>query len=443
MDIMARGRKTTGYIKRLSGPKGIYIAIWVSNGIKYRRTTGTSDEGKAREKLAEFTRPFQLENEAETLAVLTARLHAKEAAMAAHNDLLHPPLRVADAWREYVKSPSRPDTGQSTLNMYESLWERFDRWMDANMPKDRKFMRDVTLDVAQQYARDLSVNKYNPNTYNKHIRLLQLVFRVLGRQAKVKENPWKEIQRKRVTMGSRREFTTDELRAICAKAEGEMRTLFAIGLYTGARLGDASQMDWSNVNMQKLLIRYSPRKTARRSGKILTVPIHPALFSVLSEVPAKDRKGPIMPELTRRYTERGPHSVSQAVQAHLRRCGIMNEKPTNGDRTVIKVGFHSLRHTAVSLLRDAGAPLSVTMAIVGHSSLAMHDVYTHTGEAAMRTAVAALPSMMGGTVTPPQTPLPDWALEKIKGMTAESWAQTQRDLLGMQETPSPSQLLTA
>ena len=42
-----------------------------------------------------------------------------------------------------------------------------------------------------------------------------------------------------------------------------------------------------------------------------------------------------------------------------------------GTRAVVEVGFHSLRHTFVSLCRAAGAPLSVVEAIVGHASPAM------------------------------------------------------------------------
>jgi hypothetical protein len=59
----------------------------------------------------------------------------------------------------------------------------------------------------------------------------------------------------------------------------------------------------------------------------------------------------------------------------------------------VTVGFHSLRHTFVSLCRAAGTPLSVVEAIVGHSSPAMTQHYTHTGEVAARAAIALLPGL--------------------------------------------------
>jgi hypothetical protein len=78
-----------------------------------------------------------------------------------------------------------------------------------------------------------------------------------------------------------------------------------------------------------------------------------------------------------------------------------------GKRAVVEVGFHSLRHTFVSLCREAGAPLAVVEAIVGHASPAMTRHYTHVGEAAARASVAALPSVLGEIAAPPALPAPE------------------------------------
>ena len=57
------------------------------------------------------------------------------------------------------------------------------------------------------------------------------------------------------------------------------------------------------------------------------------------------------------------------------------------------LSFHALRHTAVSLLRDAGTPEAVVMELVGHDSKAMSAHYTHVGIEALAKAVAALPEI--------------------------------------------------
>jgi integrase len=51
-------------------------------------------------------------------------------------------------------------------------------------------------------------------------------------------------------------------------------------------------------------------------------------------------------------------------------------------RILCSIG-RSLRHTAVSLLKDAGVPDAVVMALVGHESAAMSHRYTHVGKEAL------------------------------------------------------------
>ncbi len=76
-------------------------------------------------------------------------------------------------------------------------------------------------------------------------------------------------------------------------------------------------------------------------------------------------------------------------------CGIRTRGPGAGQRATCEVGFHSLRHSFVSLCRAANAPLSVVESLVGHNSPAMTRHYTHTGEAAAIDAVSGLPAVLG------------------------------------------------
>ena len=54
-----------------------------------------------------------------------------------------------------------------------------------------------------------------------------------------------------------------------------------------------------------------------------------------------------------------------------------------GKRNGLDLSFHSLRHTAVSLLKDAGVPDAVVMALVGYESADMSHRDTHVGKEAL------------------------------------------------------------
>ena len=105
---------------------------------------------------------------------------------------------------------------------------------------------------------------------------------------------------------------------------------------------------------------------------------------------------------------------------------------------MVEVGFHSLRHTFVSLCRESNAPLAVVESIVGHSNPAMTRHYTHVGELAAGRAVAALPSILGdaGTTAPQTTP--EETLSKaraiVESMTAKNWREKKAELLALAGT---------
>jgi integrase len=362
-----------------------------------------------------------------------AKLDGRKAELARLQDEQNPPLAVAGAWRDYVAAPNRPDSGESTLRQYEFQYAAFSRWIQVKHPHIVT-LREVTQQIAEEYASSLNHGKFTPSTYNKHLNLLTLVFRVLKNKARLTGNPWEDIQRKRITAQGRRELTIDELRNACQSATGELRVLLALGLYSGLRLGDCATLRWAEVDLPRNMIRRIPNKTARRNPKPVIVPIHPILKEMLETTTQEQRAEYVSPEIAALYMRRSD-MVTDMVQRHFIACKIKPHKPGTGGkgkRAVVEVGFHSLRHTFVSLCRESNAPLAVVESIVGHSSPAMTRHYTHVGELAAGRAVAMLPSIMGdNAATAPRIP-PEETLSKarviVEGMTAKNWREKRGEL---------------
>jgi integrase len=169
---------------------------------------------------------------------------------------------------------------------------------------------------------------------------------VLKEKARITDNPWMEIHRKRLAPHTRRELTVDELRKVCAAAAGEQRTLLALEIYTGLRLGDCAAPRWSEVDLPRSIFRRVPNKTARgRADKVVHVPIHPTLAKMLADVPVEARNEYVLPETAALYLDR-IDLVTDLVQRHFIACGIQPHEPgtgENGKRAVIEVGFHKRR----------------------------------------------------------------------------------------------------
>ena len=211
-----------------------------------------------------------------------------------------------------------------------------------------------------------------------------------------------------------------------------MRVLFALGIYTGLRLGDCVNLDWGAVDLARGFIQLRPRKT-KRHGTQVRIAIPPTLRSILAETPASKRRGPIFDELRDEYNAYSfGKGLSLRIQGVFRKCGISTCSAGEGKnkdgkaRRAVDVGFHSLRHTYVSLAANAGVPLSVVQSIVGHTNPAMPEHYYHVSDSALRGAAAALPDVTAGAVASPVAPVsavaeverPPSAEEAIEGFRA-------------------------
>jgi integrase len=388
-----------------------------------------------------FMAPFALTTKAEALQTIAGKLADSKAQIANWEDQQNPPLPISYAWSEFLASPNRPDSGKETLYQYECQWSRFADWIKEKHPA-LLALREVGKPIAEEYAASLNHGTLSANTYNKHLNLLTLVFRVVKNKAKLTENPWEEIQRKRLLTQSRRELTIDELKSVCQSANGEMRVLLAIGIYCGLRLGDAATLRWCEVDLPRGLIRRIPNKISRSANpKTVQIPIHPVLREMLAETPTDKRGEYVVPEMAALYLHR-TDAVTDLVQAHFKGCGIKVWKTGTGPgskdrkRAVIEVGFHSLRHSFVSLCRSSNAPLAVVESIVGHSNPAMTRYYTHVGELAASNAVAALPAVMGDEAKDTENKLqPEAILHEAKAIaesiTAKNWQEKRTALLAV------------
>ncbi|MCX6992204.1 MAG: tyrosine-type recombinase/integrase [Kiritimatiellaeota bacterium] len=405
---------------------GMYYVQWRIKGKLFMRSTRTHDRKEAEQERARIMEPFIKGNEVTVLQNISARIEGRTAEIARYEETVNPPLTITAAWDHYLQNPNRPDSGPLTQREYESHYDQFLAWLNETHP-EAVAMRNVTKEIAAEYAGHLVKRGLSANRFNKHICFLDLFFRVCRDKAKLTENPWDRnfITRKNKPAQGRRELTIDELRRVCSTATGEMQILFALGIYTGLR----------EVDLRRERIMRIPNKTARRKPNPVIIPIHPTLKGILSEIPTVDRSEYIIPKTAALY-QKGPYCITELVRAHFEACGIKPHKPGTGQgtekRAVVEVGFHSMRHSFVSMCREANAPLSVVEAIVGHSNPAMTRHYTHVSELAAASAVNSLPAVMGDMSLPALPPAkmidaaPVCALaDKLNG---KNWRTVKKEL---------------
>ena len=174
----------------------------------------------------------------------------------------------------------------------------------------------------------------------------------------------------------------------------DWRTAVNLGLYTGARLGDGTNLQWSNVDYSRRQLRFCPEKS--RKKRELVIPLHPDLEAYLLTLPSSDKPDGFLCPVLGGVKAGDRAKLSKQFAAILDAAGIdrrAGQKKHGKGRTFHRLGFHSLRHTFNSMLADAGVSIELRSKLTGHSTLAMNDRYTHLADATKRRAIESIPSI--------------------------------------------------
>jgi len=306
----------------------------------------------------------------------------------------------ADSWLAGIK----PQLSPRSYPKYELAVRSFVRFLGAAADRDLIGFsaRDDVLIL--RFREDLA-SRLSAGSVNLNLKIVRQMFKVAAQRFKI-ESPAHFVPgvRKDATHTSqRRVFTLSELGRIVRAVRGsEWEGIVLAGLYTGQRLSDLVMLRWENVDLERCEIAFTTRKTNR----FVLIPIAAPLIDYLLGIPTSDEpKAFVFPkaaaQLMRSKAEY-PGALSNQFHNILAAAGLVrrrsHQKAKDGPgraarRQPSEISFHSLRHTATSLLKNAGVPQSVVMDIVGHESRAVSQVYTHVGEPEKRQAIAALPSL--------------------------------------------------
>jgi len=307
------------------------------NSRRYRASTETADKHKARDVEAK-----------ERSRILDGK----------HGIRRQPDVTFKTFSAEYLKTHSIPNKKASTQKRDTEMLNR------VLLPAfGSQILRDITtFGIEQLKAKRLLTCK--PGTVNREIMLLK------GMLTKAVE--WKYLVaspgagvRKIKGLGQRtRILTPDEQTALLAAYEkgrrARVRPLIELLLITGARLGEVLALRWEDTTGGYL------RFVDTKNGKPRRLPMTPQMAAVLATVPRGDATFVFMSGRTgTRYTR-----ILTGFKAAVKDAGI---DPAG-------VVIHTLRHTALSRMMDAGLDVRTIMEISGHSSLAMLERYTHPTE---------------------------------------------------------------
>jgi len=307
-----------------------------------------------------------------------------------------PRASVRGFCQQWLQIKQKEKVSTATLAAYGDTIAQFS--LSLGEKANRDISNLVKNDVVE-FRNSLSA-RLAPETTNKHLKILKMVFRSARADGFLLEDPAEGVKTLD-TDGARlrRPFSLDELRAILRVSDDEWKSLIKLGLYTGQRLGDLATLTWAEVHLDEGRIRFRALKTGRK----IEIPIIGALRDHLLSLPSADHvDSPLHPRaFTTVREQRGrTNTLSNRFVELLAVAGLRDRrshqsigKGRSARRDSKQLSFHCLRHTAVSLLKRAGVPEATVQELIGHESAAISARYTHVGEDQLSEAIQKFPRL--------------------------------------------------
>ena len=219
------------------------------------------------------------------------------------------------------------------------------------------------------------------NHVRKHLRA---IFKTaIARGWFVGTNPVDTVPRKRVQRRTLVTLTVDEAGRLLAAAPWPWRGILAVALL-GLRKGEIFGLDVDDVDTDRweIHVHRSHGGSTTKSGRARIVPVHPALRAVIAHaIELADAKTRVLfPGLGGERRHKGAQ-MARELNAYLKAAEITKH-----------IRFHDLRHTAATMMLQAGAPIQHVSKMLGHSSISITvDTYGHLVTDDVHAAVERVP----------------------------------------------------
>jgi integrase len=304
---------------------------------------------------------------------------------------LEAPTKTFKEFTNIWMETKRVEVSARTLSHYETYLARLINFLGELAGKE-------IIAISRQHLTDFRnflSKQLSPASVNNHVTMVKHLFSTAKRDGYVVESPAEFLDAVPVRNNFKADaFTLEEIRSLLFYADPEWTSMIMFGLYTGQRMGDLATLSWENVDLARNEIRLTTKKT----GKALVIPIAEPLREYIESLPVTDDPKlffhPTLAELYPRAS--GSSCISNRfstlmIKAKLNFKGV--EAGQNRARARNRLGFHSFRRTAVSLLKDHGCPQAVVEEIVGHSNAETSAIYTRVGEEAKLRELNKLPDI--------------------------------------------------
>ena len=212
-------------------------------------------------------------------------------------------------------------------------------------------------------------------TVSKELGILKSAYARAVRWDWVTSTPFRGIALNQEGEERLRWLTEDEAARLVAIAAPWLRDLIEVGLDTGLRRSNLVGLQWDWLHEQGTVLMV-PRQLVKAKKATVLIPLTSRAATIIQR---QVRHGDAPCVFT--HSEGRAYSLAQVSMAVIRAAK---------QAQLSDVSLHTLRHTFISRLVQAGRPLPEVAALAGHRDIKMTMRYAHLAPSHLRAGIAAL-----------------------------------------------------
>lgn len=333
---MARREKGEGSLLKLKGCRYWY-AQYYANGKAIRVSTKTEIKQKALAKLRELMQERDDGWNADLKKLTYGKLRA--ALIANYNEKGNKSLHTYADGTEGIPSVKPLDKFFGFVEGKHEGWP----------------VSQITTDAAREFVKIRQAENMGNAIINRSLSALRRMLNLAVRERKLKYAPVINLLRE---PRARKGFVEQEkFNQLIGRLPEHLHPLITLLYECGARLGEALQIEWPQVELEARLIELQEDQTKNEDPRYL--PLSTGLVAMLEKIKPKEGRVFDSTNLTKEWRK-------ACAACGLGRIIEVPGKPY--DPRYVGLNLHDLRRSAIRNLTRAGVADSVAMKISGHKS---------------------------------------------------------------------------
>lgn len=268
---------------------------------------------------------------------------------------------------EYLEVEKR--VSPHTLLAYRRDLEQFGDWLQETFEEDP---RDAKTVMVRDWVMELSELGLDPRSINRKLSTLRSFYKFLIRTGDIESSPVQAVKSLKASKRIVRTVDVEDMERILqpemySEEEAGARDYFIILSFymTGMRRSELIQLKWSDVDRFKGIVKVLGKRNKER-----LIPVGKEWLEALANYEESIKNGGVKSNyiFSDKHGEMlNPKLVYDRVVYYISKVSSIEKKSP-----------HVLRHTFATHLLSMGADLQTIKELLGHSSLAATQIYTHS-----------------------------------------------------------------